>query len=494
MNLFTHHVDKNRNRGIALHVFILLVVTYFVIFLKLGEFHMRIWDESMFAVNTYEMMHNGHYFANYYDGHPDICNSKPVLTLWTQMFFVKLFGYNELSLRLPSAIAATISILLVFIFLYKNYNALWAWAGALVLLTSTGFIGYHTARTGEADSLLTMFVLIANLSFLKFLLTEKKQQILYFFLFLTLAFATKMVAALLFLPALLIVLLIVRKFKGFVFNWHFVAGALFFILLNMVLMVLRNHENPGYLHDFFSRDAGRLFHVVDGFSGVFTFYIDNLINIRFSTWFILLMIGLLMTFFSKDEKERSLLLAVFVFTLVYLFIISASATKVSWYDMPLYPYISIIAAYPILIFIRWIQGFQHSTSPLKTILIVFLIFSYPYYMMFRQSQANSLNGFEKMNEASERFLFERNNDHVDLSGIKVYSTGFNASLLFYKYKMHEMKQNIELVEDGEFAVYDNVLVSNDSLKKILQKKYSYRTLDHYDNAQLIKIDSLKNQK
>ncbi|HNZ43557.1 MAG TPA: glycosyltransferase family 39 protein, partial [Bacteroidales bacterium] len=145
----------------TVQIILLLVLIYLVVFVKLGAFHMRLWDESMFAVNTYEMINNGNYFANYFDGHPDICNTKPVLTLWAQIACVKLLGYNELAVRLPSAIAAALTILLVFVFLYRNYSAIWAWAAALILITSQGFIGYHTARTAEADSLLTFFLLLS---------------------------------------------------------------------------------------------------------------------------------------------------------------------------------------------------------------------------------------------------------------------------------------------------------------------------------------------
>lgn len=56
---------------------------------------MRWWDESMFAVNTYEMMHRGNYFSLYFDGAPDLYNTKPPLTVWLQLASVKAFGYNE---------------------------------------------------------------------------------------------------------------------------------------------------------------------------------------------------------------------------------------------------------------------------------------------------------------------------------------------------------------------------------------------------------------
>ena len=61
-------------KNIKIHYHILGIITliYFVIFLKLDSFHMRWWDESIFAVNTYEMIHNGKFFSAYFDGRPDL--------------------------------------------------------------------------------------------------------------------------------------------------------------------------------------------------------------------------------------------------------------------------------------------------------------------------------------------------------------------------------------------------------------------------------------
>ncbi|HPS27021.1 MAG TPA: glycosyltransferase family 39 protein [Bacteroidales bacterium] len=481
----------------TVQIILLLILIYLVVFVKLGAFHMRLWDESMFAVNTYEMIHNGNYFANYFDGHPDICNTKPVLTLWAQIVCVKLFGYNELALRLPSALAAAMTVLLVFIFLYRNYSTYWAWAAVLILLTSQGFIGFHTARTAEADSLLTFFLLLSNLSFLKFIDTQKQKYVLFFMLSLTLAFATKMVAALLFLPSILIILIMYRQVKNFVLNPYFFAGILFFLLLNISFMILRHHENPDYFNDFFSRDVGRVLQVTDGFSGDFNYYLDNLLNRRFTTWFALLMIGFVMTCIIRKAKERKLMIMISVLAAGYLIIISAAATKVEWYEMPLYPNLAIIAASPVFLLLQWFSDSQKSHKDLKSIIIILVIFSFPYYMMFRSSQANSLNAYEKMNEASERFLFKKSQENMDLDGIKVYHAGYHGSLLFYKYKLQESGQHINLVRTPDFNLFDKVLVSNDSLKDIVKSRYRYRIIDTYDNAELIEInnkaDSIKNQ-
>src|SRR5687768_3121088 len=105
-------------KGSNLYFFIVTILLigalYPVVFLKLDSFSLRLWDESMFAMNTFEMIHNDEWFLPLYNGTADLWNSKPPLFLVTQMLSVKLLGYNELALRLPSAIATTLILISLF--------------------------------------------------------------------------------------------------------------------------------------------------------------------------------------------------------------------------------------------------------------------------------------------------------------------------------------------------------------------------------------------
>lgn len=234
----------NSSKKNILHYSVLLFLVYLAVFIKVGAFHMRWWDESLYAVNTYEMIGNKKFFTAYFNGNIDLFNTKPPLILWVQIVFVKLLGYNELALRLPSAISAALTVILLFSFVNKRFNSVIAWFTALILLTAQGFIDFHTARTADADSLLTLLTLLSNICFINYLEKNKSIYILYFFCFLTLAFCTKMYAALLFLPAHFFILLQVKKLREFIFNRHFAIGILSFIILCAGILLLRELEAP----------------------------------------------------------------------------------------------------------------------------------------------------------------------------------------------------------------------------------------------------------
>lgn len=475
------------NKKMSYHLIGLFILVYFVVFLKLNAFHMRWWDESMFAVNTYEMMQNGHYFSPYFNGLPDLVNTKPPLTSWIQIIFVKLIGYNELALRLPSAIAAALSILLLFKFIARKFNLTWAWLSALILLTSYGFVHFHTARTADSDSLLSFFLLAANLSFLTYILENKKQHIFIFLLFIAFAFATKLYAALLFSPAYLIILLQQKKINDFVLSRQFLFGILFFVFSVIGLIYLRELDTPGYAKVIFFKDAGRIFNAVENHKEGIDFYFDNLFRSRFSTWFVLLMAGILFSFFLQRKNEKQFLQVSLMLCVAYLLIISYSITKLEWYDMPLYPYLAVLAAYPLYLLLTTDVIIKQSLSSKQLVMFIAVIFLYPYYTMFCKAQSNRMSNGEKTLEANERYLFNAETEGKNVNGLKVYYSSYNGSLLFYKYKLGLKNQQINLVTDASFQINDVVLCCNDSLKKQMDLHYHYDIIDTYNEAQVRKI-------
>ena len=238
---------------------IVLVLCFLVLILKLGSFHMRWWDESMFAVNTYEMMQNGNYFTLYFDGSPDLFNTKPPLMNWFQILSCQLFGYNEFAIRFPSALASTGTVLLVFAFVKRHFSQVMAFASALILLTSFGFVHFHTSRTGDSDALLTFFLTAMNLCFIEFVISGRKRLVLVFFMALLCAFSTKLYAGLLFFPAYIGILFFAKKMKEVFSSWQTYVGLVLFLGISFLLIAIRSEEVAGYLSKIWGSDAGRLF-------------------------------------------------------------------------------------------------------------------------------------------------------------------------------------------------------------------------------------------
>jgi len=87
----------------------------FPIFLNLETLPIRLWDESRLAINAYEMYENNNYLIPYFQGQPDMWNTKPPLMIWSQVFFFKVVSPGELAVRLPAGIASFLTCIMIFL-------------------------------------------------------------------------------------------------------------------------------------------------------------------------------------------------------------------------------------------------------------------------------------------------------------------------------------------------------------------------------------------
>jgi hypothetical protein len=158
--------------------------------------------------------------------------------------------------------------------------------------------------------------------------------------------------------------------------------------------------------------------------------------------------------------------------------------------MPLFPFLALIAAYPIYYLIQHLKKGEKNLSYLKKNIIVTLIFLYPYLIQFSKSQGNSISDGEIKLESKEMYLFDKIKKNESLNGLKVFHQGWNGSLLFYKYKLGEKGQKMEIVDDiSTISVNDKVLVNNDSLKTTLKNSFKCICIDNVHNAELFKINA-----
>ena len=133
-------------------------------------------DEARFTEATREMLATGDYLIPHFNGHPRY--QKPILYYWIQAGSMRLFGVNETAARLPSAVAALLTVLLVHAFLLRwlvprtdpdpdrvqaGRGAAFLGAAALAIMPLTA-IWAHAAVT---DPTLTLFITGALLALLQ---------------------------------------------------------------------------------------------------------------------------------------------------------------------------------------------------------------------------------------------------------------------------------------------------------------------------------------
>lgn len=141
---------------IALIIFFAFVMAV-SLFGALGEVSVHSTDEACHAINAYEMAKSGDYVVWTLKGNVDYYNSKPPLLLWLMTISYKILGYTPLAMRLPSAIAGLALFILGVTYCYKKWGSKEALLFAAFLPACTIMFNFHMFRTGDMDSLYTLW-------------------------------------------------------------------------------------------------------------------------------------------------------------------------------------------------------------------------------------------------------------------------------------------------------------------------------------------------
>ena len=324
---------------------LLLLLSFWVLCYRLDALPMQLWDESRQANNALEMLESGNLLYTTYDGSPDFWNTKPHLLILLQWGCMKLLGPGLLALRLPSAMAGCVIIASGFSFLNRRYGYTPAAAWIAVMLGCGGFNSYHVVRSGDYDALLTLFIFLATLSWLGFLENPNCQKSLAIMaVCFTAALLTKGIAAAMWLPVwfamgVAIKPRIVPEYKR--------TAVLLLIPVAAVLCYYGFHEllTPGYLHAVAENEfTGRYLRPNEGHHTNWFYYADVLWSQYFMGFIILMALA---AFIIQKGVFKHVYVRILAGILVFLVIISFSATRIYWYAAPAIPLMAILVILPM---------------------------------------------------------------------------------------------------------------------------------------------------
>ena len=115
-------------------------------------------DEPRFAESSREMIERSNYIVPYFNNQLRL--DKPPLTYWAQVASYRIFGENDFAARFPSAIAAALTALLLFVWGRRiGGEKLGWWAAIIFTLSLQTFV--H-AKAAVADMWLVLFVTLAS--------------------------------------------------------------------------------------------------------------------------------------------------------------------------------------------------------------------------------------------------------------------------------------------------------------------------------------------
>ena len=312
---------------------------FVLFFVNLGQWDLWNPDEPRYAEVARELVTSGDWILLHVN--QQVYGDKPPLFFWAvglSSFFLN--GFSSFSVRFPSALFGTLTVLLTFFLGRKLYCSRTGFLSGFILATNVEF-SYLTTRA-NIDTTLTFFTTAALICFFHWYGDRKRLSIYGFYV--AMAFATLTKGPVGFILPLLVALV----YLGIKKEWKSIRKMKLFtgllLLLGIVLCwylpaVLKGGRD--YLHYTIFRQT--IARYSEGWSHARSFaYYFYIFPTDFLPWTLFLPAGFmhLCTGLGNEKRKESLFLLVW-FTVIFLFF-TLSKGKRELYLAPLYPAASVI--------------------------------------------------------------------------------------------------------------------------------------------------------
>jgi 4-amino-4-deoxy-L-arabinose transferase len=227
-----------------------ILIFLFLYILPLNIRPLIIPDETRYAEIPREMIATGNWISPHLDGVRYF--EKPVMGYWLNALSILAFGENDFSVRLPSALAAGISALMLFLFVRRfmgrNPSALLC-AGMLLICVEVFGIGTFNVLDGPLAMFLTVAMVLFYFAYQEDHIWKKRILLLLFGLFCGLAFLTKGFLALV-IPVIIVVPFLIWE-KRWLELWRMAWIPLATTILVVLPWALLMHQRePDFWHYF----------------------------------------------------------------------------------------------------------------------------------------------------------------------------------------------------------------------------------------------------
>ncbi|WP_414581106.1 ArnT family glycosyltransferase [Scytonema sp. PCC 10023] len=362
-----NNIGKRPALAVTVSILWLLLISGVAFFWHLGSLGLIDETEPLFAEASRQMLVTGDWITPFFNGETRF--DKPALIYWCQAIAYSIFGVNEWSVRLPSALAALGLITLAYYtiqwylaredYLDQKVRPTRRWLtaalGAAIMALNPEMIVW--GRAGVSDMLLVACMDSALLCFFLGYAQPSKSEVkarwyLAFYILIAGAILTKGPVGIV-LPALIIgiFLLYMGNAKEVLREMRPVTGLLITLCLSLpwyVLVIWRNGEN--YINSFFGyHNVERFTSVVNRHSAPWYFYFI-IVLLGFAPYSVYLPLAMArLKFWQRNywrSQERSSQLGLFAFfwfiTIFGFFTIAV--TKLPSYVLPLMPAAAILVA------------------------------------------------------------------------------------------------------------------------------------------------------
>ena len=338
-------LDKIAERPLA-SILILSILCGYLFFFDLGALALTDPDESFYAQTAKEMSLRNEWSTPYLYDKPQF--EKPIMFYWLVEAAFKVFGANEFSARLPSAVFGLIGIIALYLLGSLIFNRRAGLISALVLATCVEYI--ILSRACVTDMVLGTFMLLGVLFFFQGRIKKKG----YYYILSSIAFAFATLTkgpVFVVLPLAAIFIYVVSSKDWIVFRprMHIMLSILIFfaVAVPWYIIMYRLHGND-FIDVFFGFHNVTRFLESEHRMGSQWYYNIPIIAGGFFPWSVFLPIGFWRMFrkcagsaeVNQDIKRHSIFILSWFFVIFLFF--SFSSTKLPTYVFPSFISLALI--------------------------------------------------------------------------------------------------------------------------------------------------------
>lgn len=312
----------------------MIAITTLILFTNLGGIPLLDPDEPVYAETPKEMIKFNDFLSPRIYG--EFWYDKPPMYYWLVAGSFKLLGVSELASRLPAALMALATVIMIYFAGVRLFSARAGLLSALVLATSIEF--FYLGKAAVTDTTLNFFLTACLLAFF----TERY----YFFYVLSgLAVLTKGPVGLLFPGAIIFLYMLFSRRFDLLRHMKIPAGVVLFSLIALpwYWLMYKIHGNV-FIETFLG------FHNITRFTspehpeGVLWYYFIPVLILGFFPWTSILVQSVWASLTESRSKFQPLLFLNIWAWFIFLFF-TVSRTKLVSYILPMFPALALIAGW-----------------------------------------------------------------------------------------------------------------------------------------------------
>ena len=204
-----------------------MLISVFMEFFQLGQ---NGFANPFYASGVRSMLDSWHnFFFASYDPGGFVTIDKPAFGLWLQAISAKIFGFSAFSVYLPQALAAVLSVLILYHLIRRHFGVTAGLLAALALAITP--LSVVTSRNNTIDSTLVFSTVVGAWAVLKATETGKLRWLLLCAVAIGIGYNIKMTEVFLVVPAFGLLYLLAAPKKIWTRIWHLVVTLLVMLVI-----------------------------------------------------------------------------------------------------------------------------------------------------------------------------------------------------------------------------------------------------------------------